>query len=332
MKKVNLRFCDIKEKLPERILERFRKKVFEEVNLYPKNYDMLIAKLARKHGIKRENIVLTNGVDGGIELLARTFGEKTLVFTPTYYEFFDAPRRNGLKVTAISALHGKSFKPEASGSQLRNSSLIYLCNPNMPLGLLDSKTITSIAKSTRGIVALDETYIDFAGKSAVPLIRKFKNLLVLRGFSKGYALAGLRIGYIIGGKALMEKIRAKTGLGIYPVASVSVNAAAIALGEEGYFDRMRKETIERKERFEKVLKGMGFNVFPTQTNISLIKLPSIRGANRLVRYLEKKGILVNQGDGVSTCGLDRRWIRFACGTEDEMGYVTNIIKKYRGGF
>jgi len=332
MKTVNLKFCDIKEKLPESILNKFRKKVFEDVNLYPKNYEVLTAKLARKHGVRKENIALTNGVDGGIELLARIFGRNTLVFTPTYYEFYDAPKRNGLKVTVINALHGKLFKPEADKAKLRNRSLIYLCNPNMPLGLLERKTVISIAKSTKGIVALDETYIDFAGISAVPLIKRLPNLLILRSFSKGYALAGLRIGYIVGGKDLVDRIRTRMGLGIYPVASVSVNAAAIVLGEEDYFNCMRKGTIQRKEKFERILKDRGFNVFPTQTNVSLIKFPSIRDADRFVRYLERNGILVNQGDGVSTYGLDRTFVRFACGTDNEMRHVTNVIKKYKDGF
>ncbi len=323
--KANLRFCDIKDPLPERILNKMRKAAFEDVTLYPQNYGKLVSRLARKLKVKQENIVLVNGVDEGIELMSRAFGKDILIFPPTYYELKDAPERNGLKLTEKYSFDGKAYRVRATGRDLKNRSLVFLCNPNMPFGLLTRKEIGSIASRTRGVVAVDETYMDFTGETSLPLLRKRKNLLILRSFSKGYSLAGLRIGYIIGSKRLIDRIKAIKM--VCNVTSVSVNSAMVVLGEEKYFNGLRKDIISRKDRFETLLKERGFRVLDTETNVVLVKFPSAGKASSFVRFLESKGIAVNQGNGLSTCGLDRSFVRFACGTEAQMRHVSNVIRK-----
>ena len=329
MRTVNLKFCDIKEKLPDRILKRLQK-TFGDVNLYPRNYGELEARLARKHGIKRGNILLVNGVDGGIDLISRIFGRKTLVFTPTYFEFCNAPERNGMKIKKVWSFDGERFRIKPPERELAKSSLVLLCNPNMPFGMLEREQVASVAGRTKGVVALDETYIDFAGRSSIPLIRRHPNLLVLRSFSKAYSMAGIRVGYMVGKEKLLNRIREVIGPGIYPVSSVSVNAALIALDEEVYFRTMRKKVIGIKNGFEGFLRESGFRTIESMTNAAVIKFSSARKSDRFVGYLEKNGVLVNQGDGVCTCGLDRTFVRFACGTRDEMEYAKRVIKRYVG--
>ena len=203
---IDLKLGDIKEPLPNFIKRKFRE-IFKEINFYPRNYDLLIEKIAKKFRLKNENILLINGIDEGIDLITRTFGENILIFTPTYFEFFEAAKRNNLKITKINTFDGKEYKPEIKKGRLEKYSLIFLCNPNNPFGLFNIKKINEILQNAKGIVAIDECYIDFAGKSSIKLIKKFSNLLVLRSFSKGYSLAGLRIGFIVGNKKLIEKIR-----------------------------------------------------------------------------------------------------------------------------
>jgi len=325
--KVDLRFCDIKDPLPPRILKKFCKGCFKDVTLYPQNYNKLIKRLARKLKVKPDNIVLVNGVDEGIELISRVFGQDILIFPPTYYEFKDAPRRNGLKLTELYSVdEGGFYRIRAYDEELRNRSLIFLCSPNMPFGFLEPDEIIGIARKTKGIVAVDETYIDFAGRSVVGAFRGTPNLLVLRSFSKGYSLAGLRIGYIVGAKKLIDKIKAIKL--ICNVTSVSVNAAMVVLDEEKYFRGLRKQIIKRKRKFERLLTNKGLNVLKTETNVILLRFPSVNEANKFV-YLKRNGIEVNQGDGVSTYGLDRSYVRFACGTEAQMKYASRIVEKFK---
>jgi len=323
---INLRLGDIKEPLPERILNRLRKEALKDVNLYPSNYKQLISRLAEKHGVGKKNIVLTSGVDEGIELIARIFGGDILIFTPTYYEFLHTPKRNSMKVTSINCFNGKEYKIDYKKGDMKNRSLIFLCNPNNPFGILTKKEIVELAKSTKGIVAIDETYIDFGGETAMNEFKTTPNILVMRSFSKGYSLAGLRIGYIVGDEKLIGRIE-NTKI-ICNVASVSVNVAMTALDEEKYFTDLVKKIKQRKDDFEDFLMKRGFNVIHTDTNNIIIKFQKVDEAERFYKFLEKNKIIVNQGNGISTCGLDNSFIRFSCGTEHQMKEVRKTIEKY----
>lgn len=327
MAMINLKLGDIKEPLPQKILDRFCKEVFKDVTLYPQNYDILISRLAQKHKVKPENIVLINGVDEGIEIVSRVFGQDILIFSPTYYEFLDAPKRNNLKFEMINCFDGKGYTLEYKESDIKNRSLIFLCNPNNPFGLLTKQEIIEVARKTKSVVAVDETYIDFDDNSVLNEFEKVPNILVLRSFSKGYSLAGLRIGYIVGEKNLIDKI-IKRKL-ICNVTSVSVNAAVIVLDEEKYFKSLIGKIKKRKDNFEDFLRSKGFNVIHTHTNNIIIKFQNISEADRFYNFLKTNEVIINQGDGISTCGLDNTFIRFACGTETQMKEVAKVIEKYK---
>ncbi len=327
---IDLKYGDIKEPLPKKILDKFCRDAFRDVTLYPKNYDALISRLAKKHNVKPENIVLTNGVDEGIELIARVFGRDILIFAPTYYEFLDAPRRNNLKYEMMDCFDGDGYSIKYKESDVKNRSLIFLCNPNNPFGLLSKGEIIGIAKKTEGIVAVDETYIDFNGKTVINEFVNAPNLLVLRSFSKGYSLAGFRIGYIVGKANLIEKIRQRKL--ICNVSSVSVNAAIIALDENKYFKNLINEIKKGKDEFESFLIQKGFNIIHTHTNDIIIKFKNLADANKFRSFLESKKVIVNQGNGISTCGLDKTFVRFACGTKKQMKEVRRIIEKYNPGY
>lgn len=327
MTMINLKLGDIKEQLPQKILDRFYKEVFKDVTLYPQNYNILISRLAQKHKVKSENIVLINGVDEGIELISRIFGQDILIFSPTYYEFLDAPKRNNLKFETINCFDGKEFTLKYRESDIKNRSLIFLCNPNNPFGLLTKEEIIEVARKIKGIVAVDETYIDFDGNSVLNEFKKVPNILVLRSFSKGYSLAGLRIGYVVGEKNLINKI-IKRKL-ICNVTSVSVNAAMIVLDEEKHFKNLIEKIKKRKDTFEDFLRSKRFNIIHTHTNNIIIKFQNISDANRFYNFLKINEVIVNQGNGISTCGLDNTFIRFACGTETQMKEVTKVIEKYK---
>ena len=327
---IDLKYGDIKESLPKRILDKFCRNAFRDATLYPKNYDTLISRLAKKHNVRQENIVLTNGVDEGIDLIARVFGKDILLFAPTYYEFLDAPRRNNLKYEMIDCFDENGYSIKYREDDVKNKSLIFLCNPNNPFGLLNKEEIIGIANKTKGIVAVDETYIDFNGESVINEFESVPNLLILRSFSKGYSLAGLRIGYIAGKAGLIEKIRQRKL--VCNVSSVSVNAAMIALDEGKYFRNLINKIKKRKDGFEGFLRQEGFGIIHTHTNDIIIKFKNPADANKFCSFLRSKEVIVNQGNGISTCGLDKTFVRFACGTEKQMKDVERIVKKYNPGY
>ncbi len=327
MKEINLKLADIKDHLPKDIIKEFCDNGFDKVELYPMDYSGLIEVLAKKQGVGKENIVLINGVDEGVELLARLFKGDILIFTPSYYEFRDAPKRNGFKFTEINCFDGKGYSLTYKDSDIKNRSLIYLCNPNNPFGLLKKEEILELCRKTKGIVAVDETYINFNGESVLGEFNQVKNLLVLRSFSKGYSVAGLRIGYIVGNKELIYKIKA---IKLYcNVNSVAVNCAKVLLTHEDYFVKLRHEIIKRKEEFESFMEKRGFQIIHTHTNNIILKFDSIDSANHFFNFLKENNVITNQGDGLSTCGLDNTFVRFCCGTKDQMEEVKKIILQYK---
>lgn len=327
MEDINLKFGDIKDFLPKQIIKEFCDNSFNEVELYPVDYSSLIELLSKKHDINKDNFVLTNGVDEGIELIARLFKGDILFFPPSYFEFKDAPRRNGFKFMEINCFDGKGYVLKYKDIDVKNRSLIYLCNPNNPFGLIKKEEILNLCKKTNGIVAIDETYIDFGGESVIEEIKSVKNLLVLRSFSKSYSVAGLRVGYVIGDKELIDKIKS---IKLYcNISSVSFNCAKMLLHHEDYFIKLRKAILERKNDFEVFMKENKFNIIHTETNNILIKFDDVNEANNFFNFLKENKVIVNQGDGMSTCGLDNTFIRFSCGREDQMKKVKQIILNYK---
>ena len=323
---INLKLGDMKEPLPERIVERLKEKIFENAHLYPMDYSKLVNKLAKMHGARPENIVLTAGTDDSIELLGRAFNKDILVFTPSYYEFVDAPKRNGFNYEAKNCFNGRGFDLKYSEEEVKDRSLIFLCNPNNPFGLLSKEEIVALAGNAGGIVAVDETYIDFAGETVIGEIEKHKNIVVMRSFSKSYSLAGMRIAYLAGDESVLEKIRKIKQ--ICSVSSASVNAALAVLEEKPYFRELIARIMKGKAELEGFMEKKGFNIIHTDTNNILIKFPDEKGAGEFFNFLKEKGFLVNQGNGLATCGLDESFIRLNYGREEDMQKFREAVEGF----
>ncbi|MEM0359739.1 MAG: histidinol-phosphate transaminase [Candidatus Diapherotrites archaeon] len=290
---------------------------------FPSNYCDLEKAIAAEYGVRKENVLLANGAHEAIDVIARVFGKRTLVFTPSYIEFVLAPERNGFKSETVSALQGKKFLVNPKHSKLKKATLVFLANPNNPFGYTSIKTIRELLENTKGVVAIDETYECFKGKSIASLVRKHKNLLVIGSFSKSLSLAGLRVGYIIGSKKLIEKIKPK--LVMFRVASISAKAALLCLKQKKHFEKNAMRIVKARKAFEDWLEGKGFDVYRTDNNNALIRFSSAKKATDFTKKLERKGIIVLQGNGISTVGLNQRFVRITIGSPKEMMAVKSAI-------
>ena len=217
----------------------------------------------------------------------------------------------------------KTIRPE--DYKQPNGGIIFP-NPNAPTGVLESlETVEEILKANRDVIVIvDEAYVDFGGVSALPLLEKYDNLLVVQTFSKSRAMAGLRIGFCIGSEKLIGYLKDVK----FSFNSYTMNLPAQLLGVEAVRDRAYfKETTERiistRERVKKELKQLGFTfpdsrgnfIFASHRDISAGQLfEALRRANIYVRYWNKPRI--------------SEYLRITVGTDQEMDRLLDFLKSY----
>lgn len=322
MKKIKLDLGEPAYPLPE-FVQRELCKYLGKMHKFPQNYKQVEEKIGEWLGIKKELVSLTSGATAGIDTASRAFGEKTLVFTPTFIEFAAATDRNNCELKKVNALKGKKYEVKGNISELEKATLTYLANPNNPFGFTEQKTIEKMLKATNGVLAVDETYWWFKGESIAPLVEEFDNLMVIGSFSKTFSLAGMRAGYIIASKKLLKKMHNK--LLHFRLSALSAQAVLICLKNKEFFKKRLQKTIKKRKKFERWLQKKGFNLYITHNNNAVIKFPEEKKATAFTQHLEKNNIIVLQGNGKSLIGLTDSFVRIAIGTEKEMEHLKKAI-------
>jgi histidinol-phosphate aminotransferase len=301
-----------------RVIEAIKNAANETLRLYPDpSGDELRDVIAAKFSLKRENVFVGNGSD---ELLAFCFpaffepaglpvlfADVTYSFYPVYGDFFRTPYR------LIEA--DDEFNVPVEGYFQENGGII-IANPNAPSGrgvkLADIENI--LRQNEKSVVILDEAYVDFGGVSAVGLINRYPNLLVIRTLSKSYSLAGLRVGFALGNQELIEGIiRVKDSINSYTVDRLAQAGAKEAMKDDAYFQATRSKIIRTRERTSARLAEMGFQVIPSQANFVFVSSPQCPG-RVLFQQLRDKGILVRYFDKPKI----NNFIRVTIGTDEEM--------------
>lgn len=313
MPAIDLSFTTIKNKLPDFIAGGLASYVTNSNSYFHQPLE-LRQKIANKLNIPIESIYLTAGADQAITLLCALFGKNTHIFTPTYISYTDAGKLGG-KLTEHRALVDVDYK--ISASKIDDATLIFLANPNNPAGFTKRETIQELVTNNPGAkVVVDEAYGDFFDESVIDEVANNENLIVLRSFSKDYALAGFRIGYIVANPKILEQLVLESTW--FNTAYTSVGAATTALDHEEYFNEMRKTIISERAKTERFLTDAGYKVIPSQINAVLIKFSDETSAANIVEKLHKAGIIVNHGNGASNCGLDKTYVRVSVGSADQM--------------
>jgi histidinol-phosphate aminotransferase len=304
----------------------------DTLRLYPDpSGDELRDTIASHFGLKRDNIFIGNGSD---ELLAFSFpaffepaglpvlfAEITYSFYPVYASLFNTNYR----LVPVDS----EFNVPLDGYFQDNGGIL-IANPNAPSGIgIPLKDIEKILKrNANSVVILDEAYIDFGGQSAVGLISRYPNLLVIRTLSKSYSLAGLRVGFALGNEALIEGIvRIKDSINSYTVDRLAQAGAREAIKDDAYFQETRLKIINTRERVSATLQRSGFQVIPSQANFIFVSNRKYPG-RVLFQSLRDKGILVRYFDKPK---IDN-FIRVSIGTDEEMDRFLDVITARDGEF
>lgn len=251
-----------------KVIESLRKVEPSDVQYYP-FYGELLQKLADFHKVSIDNIILTAGADEAISAILGTFleyGQTILTVTPSFLMPKIYSKINGLNYLEIPYEQKWNFPIEEFIKNIDKADFIHLTTPNSPTGeVIENKAIqTIIKKAENKPVLIDEVYANYAGITNLDLIKDRNNIFIVRSFSKDFALAGLRLGYIISDSENIKELRKY--LSPYNVSNLTVKAGLAALDDIGYFENIRTEMEKSKEVLKKGLEKLGAKIYPSQTN------------------------------------------------------------------
>ena len=278
-----------------RALQAIRDATGESLKLYPDpNAEQLKLAIAGYHGIEARNVFVGNGSD---EVLAHVFlgllkHARPILFPDISYSFY--PVYCGLYQVGFETIPlARDFSIRVGDYARPNGGIIFP-NPNAPTGcLLPLAEIEQLLQSSPdSVVVIDEAYVDFGGETAIPLIARHPNLLVVQTLSKARSLAGLRVGFAVGHGELIEALeRVKNSFNSYPLDRLAIAGAVAAYEDREYFEKTRQAVIASREKLVGELQALGFEVLPSKANFLFVRHPR-RDAQESALALRRRGIIV----------------------------------------
>ncbi|WP_281986214.1 histidinol-phosphate transaminase [Aquimarina aggregata] len=297
------------------------------VNRYPDPQQRsLKAVLAEQKKVSVKNILLGNGSDEVLDLLFRAFCEpkkdNIITLPPTYGMYKVLANINNIEEQEV--LLSDNFEPNVEEILNRvtvNTKIIFLCSPNNPTGnSFPENTIIEILESFKGLVVIDEAYIDFSDKESwIVKIKSYPNLIVTQTLSKAYGLAGIRLGVCYGSEdviAVLNKIKPP-----YNVNELTQQRALERVLNQEQVQQEVSEILEQRTYLEKTLSALSFviKVYKSDANFILVKVDD---ANKRYDQLLEEGIVVRNR---STQPLCENTLRFTVGTVEENKRLIKII-------
>ncbi len=295
------------------------------LRLYPDpNADLLKNAIAKTHRVTAQQIFVGNGSD---EVLAHVFmallkHDQPILFPDITYSFY--PVYCGLYGVAHESVPlADDFTINPANYCGRPNGGIIFPNPNAPTGrLLALDAIEQILQGNPdSVVVVDEAYVDFGGDSAISLVDRYDNLLVIHTLSKSRSLAGLRVGFAIGHPALIEALeRVKNSFNSYPLDRLAIVGAVAAMEDADYFQQCCRAVIATRDTLTAGLQALGFEVLPSAANFIFARHPQ-RDAAQLAQALREKSIIVRH---FKLPRIDQ-FMRITVGTDAECQALTDAL-------
>ncbi len=289
----------------------------------------LVHTLAKYYGVKDEQVFVGVGSDDVLAMCFLTFfnSEKPILFPDITYSFYKVwvdLYRIPYECPALDS----DFRIIKEDYYKENGGIIFP-NPNAPTSIYEDLNFVEdiISHNQDVIVIVDEAYIDFAGKSAIELIEKYENLIVVQTFSKSRSMAGMRIGYAIANENLIKYLNdAKYSFNSYTMNQPSLVCGVEAVKDQVYFEAQIQKIVDTREWTKKELRALGFEFADSQANFIFATHPkveakdifaSLKQANIYVRYLGGERI--------------KNYLRISIGTQEEMEALISFLKEYLNG-
>lgn len=298
-----------------------------KLRFYPSaNSTKLKEAIAKYYKVDVSNVFVGNGSDDVLAVAFQSFfnSEKPIVYPDLTYSFYPVwCSLFGIKYKNYPV--GDDFRINPEDYKEKNGGVV-IPNPNAPTSLGEGLDFVEkiLDYNQDSVVIIDEAYVDFGGTSSIPLIDKYENLLVTGTFSKSRSLAGLRIGFAIGSKALIDVMEAvKNSYNSYTVDSLSIEMGAASIEDDEYFKSTCKKVIKTRERVTLELKKLGFDVLDSQTNFIFVT-HNKHNMKSLFEYLKTQKVFIRY------FSLPRieNYVRITIGTNEEMDIFLEKTKEF----
>lgn len=299
----------------------------DRLKFYPQaNATALKQAIADFYDVKAENVFVGNGSDDVLALAFQAFfnGDKPIAYPDITYSFYPVWCRL-LGIEYVNYPLDENFRINVEDYKAENGGVV-IPNPNAPTSIGEGREFVErlMEYNQDSVVIIDEAYCDFGGVSSVPLISKYENLLVTGTFSKSRSLAGMRIGFAIGSKTLIDTLEAvKNSYNSYTVDALSIAMGIEAMKDVEYFNETISKIIATRTRVTEELRLLGFEVLDSQTNFIMA---THEGYNmkEMFEYLKENKIFIRYFNQPRI----NKYVRITIGTDEEMDKFLNGVKNF----
>ena len=299
----------------------------EVLRKYPDpDVSALTSALAKQYGLDRGQVFVGVGSDDVLAMSFLTFfnSGKPVLFPDITYSFYDV-WADLYRIPYECQPLDEDFCIKKEDYMKPNGGIV-LANPNAPTGVMTELAVLEeiIAANQDVAVIVDEAYVDFDGRSCVPLIKKYDNLLVVQTFSKSRALAGMRIGYAMGSQKLIQYLNdVKFSFNSYTMNALTIAAGVASLEDEAYFRQNLAKVVATRERAKKELARLGFVFGDSKTNFIFAAHKTVP-AQELFEALRASRIYVRHWNKPRIAN----YLRISVGTDEEMDRLFAFLEQY----
>ncbi|AGX42733.1 histidinol-phosphate transaminase [Clostridium saccharobutylicum] len=309
----------------KKAIEAMENVINDDLKLYPDpTCSELISEIAVKYGVDEDEVFVGNGSDEVLAFSFMTFfsREKRILFPDISYTFYKVYSEL-FKLNYELVKLDDDFNIPLDEFKKSNGGII-IPNPNAPTGkYIDTENLRNLIEVNKeSVVIIDEAYVDFGGESMVKFIKDYQNLLVVQTLSKSRSLAGMRVGFALGHRDLIEGLnRIKNSMNSYTIDRVALAGAKAAINDNEYFNEITKKIINTRENSTNQLRELGFKVLESKANFIFVTHEKANG-KFLYESLKDNGILVRYFN------KDRidNYLRITIGTDNEMDVLIEKIK------
>ncbi len=299
----------------------------DRFRLYPDpTAGALVKAIADFYGVAEDMVFVGVGSDDVIANAFLTFfnSDKPILFPDITYSFYPV-WADLYKIPYETPKVSKDFKINAKDYYKENGGIIFP-NPNAPTSICEPVSFIEdiVAHNQNSVVMVDEAYIDFGGESAISLVDKYENLLVIQTFSKSRSMAGMRIGFAIGNKKLIQAmLDVKYSINSYTINMPSIVAGVEAVNDREYFDKTRTMIMKTREKTMSRLRELGFT-FPDSKANFVFATHDKYDMTELFEFLRTKDVYVRHWNNP----LIKDYLRITIGTDAEMDKLFEVIIQF----